>query len=341
MKPDFARRRKKLWQLMRDKGMDSVFTSDPSNVFYYTGYAGMKDDRVFMIAPLGAKPKILVSSLENDASSKYANVGYLRDRDDFIKHLKKFECVGYDERSLSLMLFRLIRRQLKTKLLPAGGLLEMPRIEKDAFEIAKIREAIEITRKALARTAASLAGKTEKQVSDGMEIEYRKFGASESFETIVCSGTHSSFIHHKPDHTITKANAIMLIDTGCVLDGYCTDITRTFFGKLDSRQRRIYEDVKAIHDELIAYVIPGVEYKDLEDLQKELFSRNGYKVMHGLGHGIGLNVHESTGKVIKENVVMTVEPGVYVKGQYGFRVEDMILVKKNGAEILSGSIPIL
>jgi Xaa-Pro aminopeptidase len=339
--PDFAARRKRLKRLMKGEGLDAIITSDAKDVFYYTGYEGMKEDRISMIFPADGKPKLLVSSLENDAEEKYPRVAYIKEKKDFIGHLRPYGRLGYDERSLNLLLFQEIRKSLKAKLQPSAKIMELPRIEKDAHEIEQIRQAVKLTGTVLQKIGGFLWGNAEKRIADSVEVEFRRRGSSESFETIVCAGRHTAFVHHKPDLTIAKAKLPVLIDTGCVVNGYCSDITRMFFGRLAPRQRKVYEDVKHIHDELIGSIRAGVAYKELDELQKKLFAKSGYEVIHGFGHGIGLSVHESAGETLKENAILTVEPGVYLKGIGGFRVEDMILVKKNKAEVLSRSIPVL
>jgi Xaa-Pro aminopeptidase len=341
MRPGFAKRRKSLKKLMEKRGLDAVITPDANDVFYYTGYSGMRDDRIFMLFPAGGVPKLLVSPLENDAAEKYPRIAYIREAKDFTAQLKRFKTMGYDERSLNLLLFREMKINLKTRLVPVGKMMEIPRIAKDDYEIGQLRGAIDLTGKVLGKIGSSLYGKTEKQVADSIEIEYRKLGVSESFESIVCAGRHSAFVHHKPDQTVAKANGAVLVDTGCRVNGYCSDITRMFFRRLDAKQKRIYGDVRQIHDELIDSIRAGVAYKKIEELYKKLYAKNGYRVTHGFGHGIGLSVHESAGDVLKENAVLTVEPGVYIKNSAGFRVEDMVLVKKNRAEVLSKTIPIL
>ena len=340
MKPDFAARQRRLKALVKKSGLDAIITPDLHDVFYYTGYSGLKDDRVFMLFRDGGRPKLFVSSLENDAATKYPDIAYIRDKDDLIRNLDGFKRMGYDERTLSLLLFRTMKKKLKAKLTPAGKIMELPRIRKDEYEIAQIKEAIRLTGDVLHKVGGFLWGNSEKQIADAIEIEYRKRGVSESFETIVCAGKQAAFVHHKPGVAIAKAKAPVLIDTGCIVNGYCSDITRMFFTRLGPVQKKIYDDVRQIHDELICAARAGVSYSELDELQKKLFAKKSYTVLHGLGHGLGLSVHESQGEVLAENAVMTIEPGVYIKGVGGMRLEDVILIKKKRTEVLSKYIPI-
>lgn len=341
MGPDFAKRRKKLKGLMMERGMHAILTSDLNDVFYYTGYMGLREDKVFMIFTSDSEPKLIVSSLENEARLAYRNAVFMKETKDFLTYLKPYKRLGYDERSLNLLLFQEMQKKLKARLEPAGKIMEIPRIVKDAYEIEQMKKAVETTRKVMGKIGEGTEGKTEKEIADLVEIEYRKSGLASAFEPIVCSGTQSAFVHHKPNQRIVKANDVVLLDSGCRFNGYCSDVTRMFFRRLGAKQKRIYEGVKQIHDEITSRICAGVEYKEIEELQKRLFSKKGYRVMHGFGHGVGLSVHESAGDVLKENAVLTVEPGVYIKNFGGFRVEDVVLVRKNSAEILSKSIPVL
>ncbi len=342
-KPDFAKRQKKLRSMMEKQRLQAILTSDANDILYYTGYAGLKDDKLFMLLHAGGKPELVVSPLENDAGTRYPHVTYISDTKDFIALLKGYRSLGYNEKSLSLLLFQEMQKSLKARLEPVGGMLEAPRLAKDEYEIAQIKNAIGITEKALKKVGASLGegGKSEKQVADAMEMEFMRRGVSEAFETIVCAGKNTAFVHHRPEEKKTKASDVFLVDTGCRFNGYCSDITRMFFGKLDSRQRKVYEDVKWIHDEVIDRLRAGVACKEIEELHRRMLEKRGYKVAHSFGHGIGLSVHEPAGDILEENAVVTVEPGVYIRGFGGFRVEDMIIIKKKGTEILSEAIPVL
>jgi Xaa-Pro aminopeptidase len=340
MKPDFARRRKSLKRLMEKIGLDAIMTSNTNEVLYYTGYAGLKEDRIFMIFPLDGVPKLAVSSLENEADRLYSNVIYMKEARDFVEHLKRYRVIGYDERVTNILIHQELQK-LKARLEPAAAMLEAQRIVKDAYEIEQLRKAAAISGRALAKVSERLAGRNEKAIADALEIEYRKLGAEGAFEPIVCAGGNTQFVHHRPSAKIIKAKDPVLIDTGCRFNGYCSDITRVFFRRLDARHRKVYGDVKQVHEELIANIRAGVAYKDLEALHNSMFRKKHYGITHNFGHGVGLSIHEPTGDVLRENAVITVEPGVYIRNFAGFRIEDMVVVKKGKAEVLSKTIPIL
>jgi Xaa-Pro dipeptidase len=339
MKPNFAKRRRKLKFLLEEKGMDAVMTSNQKDVFYYTGYTGLREDRVFMVFPADGKPELIVTPLENEASLKYPNVVFMDEIRDFTDRLKPYKRLGYDEKYLNVLLFRELNK-LNIRLEPAGKVLEIPRMVKEDFEISQIRKAVSITKKVLEKTGKLASGKTEKRISEEIDIEFREHGVTNAFENIVSSGRQSAFIHHQPNERLVKKNDSVLIDIGCRFNMYCSDIARVFFKKLGSKERKVYEDAKGIHGEIIDFVGAGVKYNEIEKLQEKLFVSRGYRVLHNFGHGVGLSVHDPVSNILNRNEIITVEPGIYVKNLGGFRIEDMVLVKKGKAEVLSKSIKI-
>ena len=340
MKPDFARRIKALRKAMAEKGLNVIITSSENEILYYTGYRGLRDDRLFMLFPLDGRPKLIVSSLSNEAKKLYPEIVYMKDFKDVLACLKPYKTIGYDEGVINIVFFNEIKK-LKRSIRPATALLEAQRIVKDAYELEQMRKAAQATGKALFAVSRKLAGRTERQNADALEIEYRKLGAESAYEPLVCAGKNTQFIHHAAGPNIVAKNDVVMIDAGAKVNGYCCDVTRMFFRKINAKHRQMYEDVKQIKSELTSRIRAGVSYKEIENLYRSLLAQKGYKVFHSFGHGVGLSVHEPAGEVLRENAVITVEPGVYIKNFGGVRVEDTIVVKKGKADVLSGSIRIL
>jgi Xaa-Pro aminopeptidase len=339
MRPNFTRRRKKLKNLMDKKGIDAVLTSNHNDIFYYTGYTGLKEDRIFMLFPAGGKPKLIVSSLENEADLKYQNVAYIDRIRDFLEQVKPFKKLGYDEKYLNVLLFKELNK-LKLKLEPAGKMLEIPRMVKEAYEIDQVKKAVRITKRVFEKIGSRVTGKKESEISNEIDIEFRKHGVPSAFESIVSSGPQAAFVHHQPNERVVKRNEGVLVDIGCRFNMYCSDIGRVFFKKLDGKKRKIYEDAKHTHNEVIESVRAGVKYREVGKIQEKLFKSKGYRVFHNFGHGVGLSVHDPVSNILNKNEILTVEPGIYVKNVGGFRIEDMVLVKKGKAEVMSKSIPV-
>jgi Xaa-Pro aminopeptidase len=338
MKPNFSARQKKIKKLMKEKGIDALLVSNNDDIYYYTGYSGLREDRIFMVLPQDGKPKLIVTPLENEAKAKYSNTVFIDSIKDFMKELKGFERLGFDEKQINVLLFRILKKS-KLKLKPFGKSLEIPRITKDPWEIEQTKKAVKITGKVF-ESLPPLTGKSEIQISNEIDILFRKHGVTNAFENIVSSGPQGAYVHHRPNERIVKKKDVVLIDIGCRFKGYCSDIGRTFCRNSGKRERKIYGDVKGIHNEIADNIRPGVLYRDIENIQKKLFKKNGYKVTHSFGHGVGLSFHDPIGNILKENMILTVEPGIYIKNIGGFRIEDMVLVKKGKALSLSGSIPL-
>jgi len=340
MKPNFLARRKKLMSELEKKGIDLLLTSNPQDIFYYTGYRGLKEDKVFMLFPVDGEPKLAVSVLENEAHLRYPEIIYMKKVEDFIEPLKQCKKIGYDEKFIDAVLYQTLLN-LKIKLEPVSFLLEAQRMIKDEYEIQQLRKAVEITGKVFDMVCEMLRGKSEREIANQIEIEYKKMGFESAFEPIVCAGRNTQFVHHKPNEKIVKSKDLVLIDTGCNYDGYCADVTRMFFKRLDKKQRKVYEDLKEIRDALLPLFKADVEVKEIERMHDEFFKKMGYKPIHNFGHGVGLSIHEPLGEKLKENMTLTLEPGIYIKNFMGCRIEDTILIRKNKAEVLSKRIPIL
>jgi Xaa-Pro aminopeptidase len=322
---------------MEKNNLDCVLISSANDVYYYTGCLGLREDKFLLLFPRDSNPLFLVSPLSKEVKERYPNTVFIWKHKDILDHFESYKRVGYDEFNLTANLFLRLNK-LKVRLKPFGKFIKEPRMTKDSWEIEQIRKAIKITGKVLTKVSRNLVGRSEIEIANAIDIEFRKNMVLNAFETIVSSGKQTPFVHHKPNERVTKAKDLVLIDLGCKVNGYCSDITRMFCKTLKDREKQIYEDAKAIQKEIIENIKPGLTVKEIDSIQKNLFRRKGYKVTHSFGHGVGLSVHETIEDELKENMVMTVEAGVYTE-TIGIRIEDMVLVKKRKTEVLSDSIP--
>ncbi|MCH9630165.1 MAG: Methionine aminopeptidase 1, mitochondrial [Chlamydiia bacterium] len=220
---------------------------------------------------------------------------------------------------------------------PAGRL----RIIKTKQEIKALQKSSDLLMKSVAYAKTKLKpGVTEIEVAKAFEIYALKYGAEKlSFETIVAFGANSAMPHHRSGTKKLKVTDCVLIDAGLMVDNYASDMTRFFFQKNTNKEmKKIYAIVREIHNEVLQMIKPGVKVKSLDDLATKITKKHGYKTVHALGHGVGLEVHESPrisvsakdAHVLEENMVITIEPGIYVPSLGGVRYEDMVLVTKNG-----------
>jgi Xaa-Pro aminopeptidase len=234
-----------------------------------------------------------------------------------------------------------------TELVEAGGLVETLREVKDAGELERIAAAAELATTAFETAIGrGLTGRTERALALDLEHELRLAGAEDpSFPSIVAAGAHGALPHAEPRDVAIPAGVLVTIDWGARLDGYCSDCTRTLAsGPVGERERAVYELVLRAQEAALAAVEPGAGCAAVDGVAREIIAAAGHgeRFGHGLGHGVGLEVHEgprlakgAEGALAAGNVV-TVEPGVYLPGELGVRIEDLAVVAASGPRVLTG-----
>jgi Xaa-Pro aminopeptidase len=256
--------------------------------------------------------------------------------------------LGFDDAHMSVkqhaQLAGLVAQDVE--LVAAGGVVEALRAVKDAAEIDAIRAAARLADEAFEEvTSAGIVGRTEKQVALDLEFAMRRRGAdSASFPSIVAAGEHGAHPHARPRDIPIPAGTLVVIDWGAQLDGYASDCTRTVAtGELDPRDRAVYDLVLRAQEEALAAVRAGPTGKEVDAVARAIIDGSGHAEHfgHGLGHGVGLEVHEGprlskqSDDALAAGNVVTVEPGVYVPGAVGVRIEDLVAVTAAGHEVLS------
>ncbi|MFZ9482293.1 MAG: M24 family metallopeptidase [Ilumatobacteraceae bacterium] len=243
-------------------------------------------------------------------------------------------------------------KSVSAPLVATAGRVEACRRRKDPSEIETIARAAAIADAALAEVAPLLSeptpSLTEARVRDLLESRMRELGAAgPSYETIVASGpTHAALPHHRPTSQPIELGHTVVIDVGALLDGYHSDMTRTFVvGAPDAEQQRVYDAVLEAQLAGLALVRPGVQARDIDDACRSVLVGHGLGdwFTHGTGHGVGLLIHEDpflnrvSEAVLAEGDVVTVEPGAYSEGFGGVRVEDLVVVTSDGCRVLTSS----
>jgi Xaa-Pro aminopeptidase len=257
--------------------------------------------------------------------------------------------LGFDDLDLSVRLHGKLADALpdSVELVAAGGIVEGLRAVKSADEIAKIRAAAQLADAALEEVlAGGLVGRTEQEIAREIAFAIRRRGAEGvSFPPIVAAGENGALPHATPRDVPIPAGTLVVVDWGAQLDGYASDCTRTFAtGELDPRDRAIYDLVLRAQEESLAAVAPGPTGRDVDAVARAIIDDAGHAEHfgHGLGHGVGLAVHEGPRlskqgeDVLAAGNVVTVEPGVYVPGAVGVRIEDLVAITADGHEVLSG-----
>ena len=256
--------------------------------------------------------------------------------------------LGFDDDHMSVKQHAKLQRLApgNVELVAAGGLIEDLRMVKDAAEIARIRAAALLADAALeAVLGRGLAGRTEQEVAFDLETEMRRMGAEgPSFPSIVASGAHGALPHAVPRDVEIPDGVLVTIDWGAQLDGYASDCTRTYAtGQISDGDRDIYELVQRAQAAALAAVRPGPTGKEVDAVAREIIDGAGHAEHfgHGLGHGVGMEVHEGPrlsrlgDVVLAAGHIVTVEPGVYVPGDAGVRIEDLVAVTEAGHDVLS------
>ncbi|CAN5529527.1 Xaa-Pro peptidase family protein [soil metagenome] len=250
--------------------------------------------------------------------------------------------VGFDPAATSVASLRKLEGELpeSVELVEAEGLLEQLRRVKDASEVEAIAEATRIADEALeAVLADGLSGRTEREVAQVLAAAIRERGSEPSFGAIVAAAANGAQPHAEPSDRTIEAGELVVIDWGAQVDGYCSDGTRTLAtGEISDEAREVYELVKRAQQAALDVIAPGISGVDADAAAREPIKDAGHAdhFGHGLGHGVGLEVHEAptmsprSEHQLQADDVVTVEPGVYIPGKFGVRIEDIVLVTEDG-----------
>ena len=254
--------------------------------------------------------------------------------------------LGFQGRDVSYADYRRLRRLHRGRLSDVADHVAALRLVKDDGEVAAVRRAAAITDAALERVIATgLGGRSELDVEWQIRAELRESGAEgPSFATIVAAGERTALAHAIPGARRIVPGDMVVIDTGARVDGYCSDITRTFaVGRVSDEQRSVYEIVARAQLAGLAAVRDGVDGRAVDKAARAVIDEAGYGAQfgHGTGHGVGLEIHEGPrlsrrhGDPLASGMIVTVEPGIYLEGRFGVRIEDTVLVTATGGEPLT------
>jgi len=346
-------RPERLAGLLPEAQADLVLVTDLVNVRYMTGYTGSNG-----LALVGPDTRVFITDFRYvEQAAAEVDPGYDRRRDhgtgDLFSGLEEVLPagelrLGFDDANLTVRRHARLRELLpeRVTLVAAGGLVERLRVVKDPSEIEHIRTAARVADAALAEILAQgLIGRTERSVADVLEAAMRAHGARRpAFASIVAAGPHGARPHAQPRDVEIARGQLVTIDWGAEVDGYCSDCTRTVAaGEPTSRAGEVYELVLGAQRAGVEAVRAGAGGREVDAAARSVIEAAGHgeHFGHGLGHGVGLEIHEaprlsarSTDTLEASNLV-TVEPGVYVPGELGVRIEDLVVVTADGGEILT------
>ncbi len=341
---------------MDNRGLDALLITNPADIRYLTGFRGEDS-----YAVVGSRGLVVISDFRFQEELARLN-GHVRVhirgagpmmnavRDVALAARPAPGRIGVQAEHVSLEQRRLLAAAVGARrITPVAGLLAEVRLIKDASEIGLLRRALRIQEEALIATLESIRpGQSESLIAARLEYEMKARGAEGiSFAPIVAAGANGSLPHAVPGEAKVANGKPLLIDWGARVGGYCADLTRTFtFGRWPKPLASVYQVVLRAQEAAIQAIRPGARAADVDAVARDIISMAGYgdQFGHSLGHGIGLNVHENprlarTSKdVLRPGMVVTVEPGVYLPGIGGVRIEDDVLVTERGHEVLS-SLP--
>jgi Xaa-Pro aminopeptidase len=348
-----GRRRAALRDSLTEAGVDALLVTDLLNIRYLTGFTG---SNAAVLVHAGGDAKTLFCTDGRYATQSAAEVPDLDrviDRpsaaalvERAAKDTGTYGRIGFESQHVSVEEYEGLRAH--TGLTRTPGLVERLRLVKDDAEVEALRQACAAADRALGdllATGGLRPGRTELEVARDLENRMLEHGSGEpSFASIVAAGAHSAIPHHRPTHAELKRGDFVKLDFGATVDGYHSDMTRTFvIGEPADWQREVYDLVHTAQAAGTAAVVPGAEVSDVDAAARSVIvaAGRGDAFAHGLGHGVGLQIHEApslaaTGVgTLSAGMAVTVEPGVYLAGRGGVRIEDTLVVRAGEPELLT------
>ena len=332
-------------------GLEQMVISDPCSIYYLTGKMIKPGERMLALyINKNGGNKIFINSLFTVNEDLGVEKVWFTDNDNPAKMLAEVtdssKPLGIDKTFVAGFLLTLMENNAATKYVNSSICVDKVRACKDEAEQELMREVSIVNDYAMGEIIKQvIPNMTEMQLATQLKDIYASKGAYEySFDPLVGFGECAAIGHYEAGNTVLKEGDCVLIDMGCIKDGYCSDMTRTFFYKsVSDEHRKLYETVKKAQQAAIDMIKPGVRFCDIDKTARDIITAAGYgeQFNHRLGHSIGIECHEfgdvssSNTNEVKEGMIFSIEPGIYLEGDVGIRIEDLVLVTKNGAEVLN------
>jgi Xaa-Pro aminopeptidase len=351
MNANYVDRRKAIAKDLCARDLDCLVLTHPANWYYLTGFTG--ESGALVVSGSGtklltdgrftvqAKAETRGIKVELQKGALYSALGELLRR----KGVRRF---GYDPGQLTVSQWKAVRKAAGANCsgVEAAGLVERLRRRKDAGELAQMRKAAILVGEVLESALKMVRpGVREREIGAEIEYQMRKRGASgPSFETIVASGSRAALPHARPTEKLLRKNELVVLDLGVILGHYCSDMTRTvYLGRAPQRVRAWYQAVQEAQAAGVEAVKAGVTCGDVDAATRNVLQKSGLEryFVHSTGHGLGLEVHEeprvARGQAVRlePGNVITIEPGIYMEGVGGIRIEDDVAVRAGGREVFT------
>lgn len=328
---------------LNQQGIDAALVSDPNAICYFTGTRFSPGERLLaLLVKKDGNCQLCINILFPYTGDVPAL--WYSDAQDGVELLAKelSGTLAVDKSFPARFLLRLQAVKPELKLI-LGTVIDEVKAIKTPEEQEKMLRASQVNDSVMARVAELIQpGKSELQLQQEIDGIFRQVSQGNSFDTIVAYGDHAADPHGVPGERTLKAGEAVVVDMGCVVDGYCADMTRTFFVG-ETTEQEIYDTVLRANLAGIAAVKPGIPFQEIDLAARKIIEDAGYGeyFIHRLGHGIGMEVHEpfdvsATDEVIvQEGMCFSIEPGIYIPGRVGIRIEDLVCVTKDGCRVLN------
>jgi Xaa-Pro aminopeptidase len=344
-----TRRAERLAELVAERELDQLFVSDLTNIRYLTGFTGTNGACL-----VGGETRIFFTDFRyTERAEQEVGEGWERPQAEreLVPQIaaRMSGKVGFEDSKLSVRQLARLEAAVgdDVDLVPAGDLVEQLRAAKEPEEIERMAAASELADSVfLWAIEQGLAGRTEREVARAVEARIRELGAEPSFPPIIAAGENGAIPHAEPGDREIGTGELVVFDMGAELDGYCSDGTRTYAtGDPGDEAREVYDLVLTAQLAALGAIRAGAAGKEVDAVAREIISEAGHgdHFGHGLGHGVGLELHEAprlattSEDELREGNAVTVEPGIYLPGRFGVRIEDLVVLTADGYRNLSST----
>ncbi|MDO4719835.1 MAG: Xaa-Pro peptidase family protein [Peptostreptococcaceae bacterium] len=363
------KRVERVLQRMKEEQIGGLLVSDPASIFYLTGAWIHPGERLLVLYLSEAGDhKLFINELFPVTRDLGVEKVWFKDTDDAVQiladHIGRVARLGIDKNWPSGFLLQFMQdrndvlknqvslfsgyfdEEIEWSYVNGSPIIDRLRMCKDEEEREFMRVASRLNDQAMGKLIGALQeGKTEQEMARKLADIYEEIGAEGfSFEPIVAYGVNGADPHHEPDRTPLREGDLVILDVGCRKDSYCSDMTRTvFFRSASEKAQQVHTIVREANEKAIAKVRPGVKFSEIDAAARSHIEQAGYGqyFTHRTGHCIGIDVHDfgnvsaANHDEVAEGMIFSIEPGIYLPGEFGVRIEDLVLVTKEGCEVLN------
>ena len=340
----------KLAEALKDLGLQAFMVNKPENIRYLSGFTGGSDASLL----ISSKGKFIFTDPRyfQQVQMECPDWKLIAEKpgghDRLVKQCAGFKKIGFESHAITHQHYAELERLLPGRLVAHSDVVEKLRMVKDEYELEKLREAARIGYEVFNEICSIVTlGMTEKEIASQIDYQIRRLGCEkESFDTIAVGGPNAALPHGKPGSRRLKSGDMLTLDFGGFFQGYAGDMTRTIvFRKASAKLHTRYDLLLQAQNKALSMVRAGISCREIDQAVRDHLKNYDLDTyfLHSTGHGVGLEIHESprisvhSDHVLAENMVITIEPGIYFSDWGGIRIEDMAIVKNGGCEVITRS----